>query len=231
MLQITRLLSDDAQIASALRKRARHVILTSSERSHTRQRVRLSDGTQAALLLPRGSVLCAGALLVDERGGLIEVVAAAEPVYRVCARAASEDAPGDLLRAAYHLGNRHVPVQLDGAALRLERDSVLRELLERLGLEVVDAFEPFVPEAGAYGGGHRHDHDHEGGSVGEQLSREAHRHDHGHAHDHAHEHGHPHGAGHDPAHAGGHDPAHAPGHAHRHDPDHEHGSEATKGKP
>ncbi len=90
-------------------------------------------------------------------------------MYRVTARR-----PFDLMRAAYHLGNRHVPVELGDGVVRLERDPVLRDLLQRLGLEVAAAFEPFDPEPGAYGGGHRHDTDVEGGSVGEQLSRAAH---------------------------------------------------------
>ena len=196
MLQITRLLGPHAHIAAPLRARARRVILNSGERAKTRQRVRLTDGSEAALRLPRGSVLAPGTILVDERGGLIEVVAASEAVYRVSARADSDSAAADLLRAAYHLGNRHVAVQLDAAGLKLERDAVLRELLLGLGLGVSEAFEPFVPEAGAYGGGHRHDHDAAGGALGEQLSREAHRHDghaaHGHDHDRAPPHGHDH---------------------------------------
>ncbi len=174
MLQITRLIASDASIAAPLRERARKLVLTSGERARTRQRVRLSDGSDAALMLPRGTVLRPGAMLIDENGALISVSAAAERIYRVCARPDSESGPADLQRAAYHLGNRHVPVELAKDVLKIERDPVLRDLLLRLGLSVIDAFEPFVPEAGAYGGGHRHDHDETGGSVGEALSREAH---------------------------------------------------------
>jgi urease accessory protein len=197
MLQITRVLAGHAIVATALRARARRVILTTAERARIRQRIRLSDGSHAALLLPRGSVMRPGSLLVDERGGLIEVVAAAEQVYRVQARAASPEPGIELMRAAYHLGNRHIPVQLEASLVKLERDPVLREMLVRLGLEVTESFEAFIPESGAYGGGHRHDHDDAGGSLGEQLSREAHgghaaEADAGHSHDHGAHAGHDH---------------------------------------
>lgn len=152
----------------------RRLVLTCDERAKTRFRARLSDGSDAAVMLPRGSAMRPGAVLVAETGETVEVVAASEPVYRVTAAADSADPAFDLLRAAYHLGNRHVPVQLAPDVLKLERDPVLRDLLVRLGLEVANAFEPFVPEPGAYGGGHRHDTDVEGGSLGETLSRAAH---------------------------------------------------------
>lgn len=134
----------------------------------------LDDGREAGLFLPRGTVLHGGDLLQDDRGTPILVVAAPEDLYEV---AAADDAPDphfDLMRAAYHLGNRHVPVQLARGGLRLERDTVLREMLQRLGMRVTQIVAPFEPEAGAYGGGHRHDHDASGGMLGERLSREAH---------------------------------------------------------
>ena len=106
------------------------------------------------------------------------MVPACERIYRVHASADSPDPALDLLRAAYHLGNRHVPLELGPGLVKLERDPVLRDLLQRLNVNVTPAFEPFDPEPGAYGGGHRHgtndDADDDGGATGEALSRTAH---------------------------------------------------------
>lgn len=66
------------------------------------------------------------------------------------------------MRAAYHLGNRHVPLQIGEGWLRLEQDYVLRDMLLGLGMQVSEVEAPFEPEAGAYGGGHRHHHDDDG---------------------------------------------------------------------
>ncbi len=134
----------------------------------------MADGSDAAVLLPRGSVVRPGSRLVAESGVVVEVVAASEQVYRVHARADSADPAFDLMRAAYHLGNRHVPIEIGSGFVKLERDPVLRDLLRRLGVDVVSVFEAFDPEPGAYGGGHRHDTDDDGGAVGEALSRSAH---------------------------------------------------------
>ena len=153
---------------------ARSLILTREERARTRFRATLTDGHDALVLLPRGSVLLPGTRLVADSGELVDVVAASEAIHRISASADSVDPGFDLLRAAYHLGNRHVPVELGTGLLKIERDAVLRDLLLRLGLVVVPAFEPFDPEPGAYGGGHRHDSDVEGGTTGEELSRSAH---------------------------------------------------------
>jgi urease accessory protein len=152
----------------------RSVILTCGERARTRFRATLSDGSDAVVMLPRGSVVRPGTRLVAESGELVEVVAASEQVYRVSASADSRDPAFDLLRAAYHLGNRHVPVELAPGLLKIERDPVLRDLLLRLDVIVTSAFEAFDPEPGAYGGGHRHDTDAEGGATGEALSLSAH---------------------------------------------------------
>lgn len=152
----------------------RRLVLTFADRSKSRLRVVLDDGTEGGLFQPRGSVLRHGALLGDGAGGIVEIVAAHEALYEVRASAASPDPAHDLLRAAYHLGNRHVPVAVHPGRLLLERDPVLREMLAHLGLEVRDTTGPFDPEAGAYGGGHRHDHDAGSGALGELLSREAH---------------------------------------------------------
>ncbi len=171
-LRLIDMLASDAPLAAACGTRS--LVLTCEQRAKTRFRATLADGSDAMVLLPRGSVLCPGARLVAESGEIVGVVAASEKIYRVSARPDSAEPAFDLLRAAYHLGNRHVPVELRPGFLKLERDPVLRDLLQRLNLDVASAFEPFDPEPGAYGGGHRHDADADGGAMGEALSQDAH---------------------------------------------------------
>lgn len=158
----------------------RDLVLSFAERSRSRLRTVLDDGTDVGLLLPRGTVLRGGDWLQAAGGELIRVRAAVEALYCVSVPPGTDDPAFVLMRAAYHLGNRHVPVALTTTALYLEQDPVLAEMLERLGVTVTPCMAPFEPEAGAYGGGHRHDHEPppsgEGGSLGEQLSREAHAH-------------------------------------------------------
>lgn len=170
MLKLDRLLSADTHAGAT-----RRLTLRYAERCKSRLRVELDDGTEAGLFLPRGTVLRAGDRLVAEDAAVVvEIRAATEELYEVRAAHDAIDPHFDLLRGTYHLGNRHVPVQLAPGRLRLERDTVLRDLLLRLGLDVREVVAPFEPEAGAYGGGHRHDHDASGGMLGEALSREAH---------------------------------------------------------
>lgn len=134
------------------------LVLPFELRRKSRLRARLESGAEVALMLERGSVLRGGdRLKLGER--VVLVVAADEPVLHVTAADARQ-----LARAAYHLGNRHVPLQIGDGWLRLERDHVLEDMLVGLGVEVVHLDAPFEPEAGAYGGGHRHSHgddDHE----------------------------------------------------------------------
>ena len=139
------------------------------ERRRSRMRIRIDDGREAALLLPRGTVLRDGDRLRDpERDEMVTVRAADQTLSLV--RAAD---PVALARAAYHLGNRHVPVQVGAVWLAYEHDHVLDDMVAELGLAVETRVAPFEPEAGGYrhgenGGGHRHEHGHE----------------HGHGHDH-----------------------------------------------
>ena len=132
-------------------------------RQKSRLRTRLASGEEAALLLPRGEVLRGGDLLAASDGRVVEVVATPEKLLHIEA--------GDLARVAYHLGNRHVPVQIGTAFLRIAEDHVLEELARKLGARVTHIEAPFEPEAGAYSGGHHqhdemghggkiHDHDH-----------------------------------------------------------------------
>ncbi len=121
-------------------------------RQKSRLRVTLASGREAALFLNRGIILRGGDLLRSEDGQtVVRIVAAQEPVYTVIAPTARA-----LMCAAYHLGNRHVPLQIGDGWLRLEQDYVLRDMLLGLGMQVSETEAPFEPEAGAYGGGHRH---------------------------------------------------------------------------
>lgn len=132
------------------------LILPFDRRQKSRLRVSLESGREAAFFLERGTVLRGGDRLLAEDGSVILVVSADEPVMLVTA-----DTPLQLTRAAYHLGNRHIPLQVGEGWLRLEQDHVLKEMLLGLGVHVADQSAPFEPEAGAYGGGHRHHHDDE----------------------------------------------------------------------
>lgn len=125
-------------------------------RQKSRLRVVLASGQEAALFLSRGIILRGGDLLRSEDGMVVQVLAAQEPVYNVIASSQRE-----LMCAAYHLGNRHVPLQIGDGWLRLEQDYVLKDMLVGLGMQVSEVLVPFEPEAGAYGGGHRHGHDDE----------------------------------------------------------------------
>ena len=152
------------------------LVLPFELRQKSRLRARLESGNEAALMLERGIVLRGGDHLKADDGRIVRVEAAPEAVLFVTA----PDAPA-LARAAYHLGNRHVPLQIGPGWLCLEQDHVLEEMLIGLGASVRREMAPFEPEAGAYGGSHdhhhgdhHHDHDHGEGH---------HHHHHGHAHD------------------------------------------------
>ncbi|BAZ31011.1 UreE urease accessory domain-containing protein [Cylindrospermum sp. NIES-4074] len=127
--------------------------LTAEERTRSRHRWQTEDGKEVFLRLPRGTVLHDGDILQDEtHSSLIRIIAKPEPVLTVFAQT-----PLLLLRAAYHLGNRHVPVEITPNYLRLSPDSVLQAMLAQLGLEIKAEILPFQPELGAYGN-HHHPH-------------------------------------------------------------------------
>lgn len=126
------------------------------QRQKSRFRGQLDRGEEVAVLLPRGTLLRGGDVLTTELGHpKVRVVAAPELLSVV----RSED-PGALLRAAYHLGNRHIALQIEPGELRFAADHVLDEMLHGLGIHVGREHLPFEPEAGAYGGGHGHHHPH-----------------------------------------------------------------------
>lgn len=129
--------------------------LSADERMQSRQQVTLMDGQPVALRLPRGTVLRHGDLLRSSDAPaapepwIVRVIAKPEPVLTVKA-----DQSRMLLRAAYHLGNRHVPLEVHETYLRLAPDPVLQAMLDHLGLQVIQEVQPFEPEAGAYGHAH-----------------------------------------------------------------------------
>lgn len=123
--------------------------LTAEERTRSRHRFETAEGQPVFLHLPRGTVLQDGDWLRSEDGVIVRVVAKPEPVLTVTA-----DLPLALLQAAYHLGNRHVPLEITPTYLRLTPDSVLQHLLEHRGLRVIAEVQPFQPEPGAYGHAH-----------------------------------------------------------------------------
>ncbi len=115
-------------------------------RCKSRLRTRLESGEEAGLFLERGRVLRGGDRLLGNDGRVVEVLAAPEMLME----AASDD-PLQLARAAYHLGNRHVAVEIRAGRLRFAQDQVLGEMVRGLGLPVIEMEAPFEPEAGAYG--------------------------------------------------------------------------------
>lgn len=147
--------------------------LAYEQRSRSRLRARLEDGREVGMLLPRGETLSHGDLLTSEQGDVIRIQAAAEPVSR-----ADTDDPLLLARAAYHLGNRHVALQIEAGRLRWLHDHVLDAMVQGLGLSVTAEQSPFEPEPGAYGSvGHGHGHGHGLGSgePGPAAERDHHR--------------------------------------------------------
>ena len=142
IMKITERVSEFHEFATTL-------TLPFERRQFSRQRLRLDDGREAALLLPRGTVLRDGDRLLSESGEAIAVKAAAEEVSTAFC-----SSPLQLARAAYHLGNRHVAVQVGAGWLRYLHDHVLDHMLQEMGLQVRRETLPFEPEAGAY---HSHD--------------------------------------------------------------------------
>ena len=128
------------------------LILPFEKRQKSRLRTRLSNGEEAGVFLERGEILRDGDLLAAEDGRVVRVRAQSEPVVDILC-----DTTRQLVRVAYHLGNRHVPLQIGDGWLRIADDAVLRKMAEGLGAIVVPRDAPFEPEPGAYSGDHRHD--------------------------------------------------------------------------
>ncbi|MDO9195081.1 urease accessory protein UreE [Rhodoferax sp.] len=167
MLQTSKLMPQGAGLAPVLLKRASTIELDWDVRQKSRFDATDSQGRQLGIFLPRGTVVRGGDVLVAEDGSLIRVIAAPQPVLVITA-CSEHGSPFDLTRAAYHLGNRHVPIELKPDHLKIEPDHVLADMLRAMHLTVREATEAFEPEGGAYSatghshaaGEHGHDHAH-----------------------------------------------------------------------
>ena len=138
MLRFDRVTDDAAAVYSTL-------TLAFDQRIRSRQKVELDNGESAGLFLPRGSVLLQGSRLAAETGEVVEIRAADEAVSSV-----RVDDARLLARACYHLGNRHVALQIGDGFIRYQHDHVLDDMVRGLGLTVVVEQAPFEPEPGAY---------------------------------------------------------------------------------
>ena len=149
-------------LAPVLLKRAKSITLDWDVRQKSRFESTDSAGRQVGIFLPRGQVVRGGDVLVGEDGSLLKVLAAPQAVLRIT-HCTEHGTPFDLTRAAYHLGNRHVPIELQPDHLKIEPDHVLADMLRAMHLIVHEVQDSFEPENGAYGehgGGHHHGHDH-----------------------------------------------------------------------
>ena len=174
MLTCSKLIAGGQGLAAALVKRAATVELDWDVRQKSRFDATDSTGRAFGVFLSRGTLVRGGDVLVLEDGSLVRVQAAPQEVLRITA-CAQHGSSFDLTRAAYHLGNRHVPIELQPDHLKIEPDHVLADMLRQMHLIVTEELAPFEPEGGAYApGGQGHAHGH------------GHGHDHAHGHEHAH---------------------------------------------
>jgi urease accessory protein len=159
------------------------VVLDFDDRHRRRMAMTGTRGLEFLLDLENAVALRGGDALVLEDGRLVEVVAAQESLLEIRGRD-----PQHLVRIAWHLGNRHLPTQITGRALRIRRDHVIEAMVKGLGARIVEIEAPFDPEGGAYAGeGHSHEtHGHE---THDHADHDHSKHDHGgHHHDHGHQH-------------------------------------------
>ena len=209
MLQISRLIQQGAGLAPVLLKRAATLEIDWDLRQKSRFNATDSQGRAVGIFLPRGTLVRGGDVLVAEDGSLIRVIAAGQPVLRITP-CVTHGTLFDLVRAAYHLGNRHVPIELKPDHLKIEPDHVLADMLRAMHLTVREATEAFEPEGGAYSSaGHSHVHGEHGHShalpqvvvpptpVNIPIAAVA-PHIHGSDCNHDHGHDHSHGKGHAP---------------------------------
>ena len=196
MLQISKLIPQGQGLAPVLVKRASTLELDWDVRQKSRFDATDSLGRALGVFLPRGTLVRGGDVLVAEDGSMVRVIAAPQAVLRITACTA-HGSPFDLTRAAYHLGNRHVPIELQPDHLKIEPDHVLADMLRAMHLTVREVAESFEPEGGAYsagtqGHGHSHaaSHEHAHASAvaaAPQAAPHVHGPDchHGHGHSHA----------------------------------------------
>jgi urease accessory protein len=181
MLQATKLLPQGQGLAPVLLKRATTVELDWDVRQKSRFDATDSQGRHIGVFLPRGTVARGGDVLVAQDGTMIRVLAASQPVL-VITHCQEHGSSFDLMRAAYHLGNRHVAIELKPDHLKIEPDHVLADMLRAMHLKVRETQAAFEPEGGAYGaraghGGHRPGH-HEHEPHGHEHGAPGHHHDH-----------------------------------------------------
>jgi urease accessory protein len=160
MLKVNKLIPGGRGLAAVLLRRAASIELDWDLRQKSRFDATDSTGRRLGVFLARGSVLRGGDVLVAEDGSLLRVIALAQPVLRVSA-CPQHGSALDLQRAAYHLGNRHVPLEIQADHLQLEPDPVLAEMLRSMHLIVREVHAPFEPEGGAYASTHAHGHAHD----------------------------------------------------------------------
>lgn len=134
-----------------------HRIALAHDQRHLRRKLLHLDNDDVVMLdLKEPVMLADGDLLVLEGGGYIRIVAAPEMLFEICPRD-----PLHLIELAWHLGNRHLPAQIEPNRILIARDPVIRQMLEGLGAQVSEVSEPFQPLRGAYhAGGHNHGHSH-----------------------------------------------------------------------
>jgi urease accessory protein len=178
MITVNKLLPRGQGLSAVLLKRASSVVLDWDTRQKSRFDTDDSLGRVLGVFLPRGTAVRGGDVLVAEDGSLVKVIAQPQPVMRITP-CAEHGTPFDLVRAAYHLGNRHVQIELTPDHLQIEPDHVLAQMIRMMHLDVVELLAPFEPEGGAYA------------SHAPHGSHASHA-DHDHGHDHVHDHGHGH---------------------------------------
>jgi len=191
MLQTAKLIPQGQGLASVLVKRAATLTLDWDVRQKSRFEATDSLGRSVGVFLSRGTVVRGGDVLVAEDGSLVRVEAAPQTVLRITTCTA-HGSPFDLTRAAYHLGNRHVPIELRPDHLQIEPDHVLAEMLRAMHLIVNTVNAPFEPESGAYSShgalahadADAHDHAQAQAHPEPHVHGPGCDHDHGHAHDH-----------------------------------------------
>lgn len=147
-MQYTSLVIESRAAADA--RASDRLLLPFEMRSRSRYRAVLASGAPVGVLLPRGTILRGGDKVRASDGRIVEIVAAPEPLLEARCRGSLH------ARAAYHLGNRHVAVEVGEGWLRLSQDHVLETMLRGLGADVVHVTAAFEPEAGAYAHGHQH---------------------------------------------------------------------------
>ena len=188
MLQVSKVISQGAGLAPVIVKRASTVELDWDVRQKSRFDCTDSLGQSLGVFLPRGTLVRGGDVLLAEDGSMVKVIAAPQALMRITA-CTSHGSPFDMTRAAYHLGNRHVPIELKPDHLKIELDHVLAAMLRAMHLVVHEVDEAFEPEGGAYSsGGHAHGHTHMAEPAPAVQAVHIHgsdcNHGHGHAHDH-----------------------------------------------